>query len=277
MSEPPPEPRLASRLLIRLVNALLLAYGLQAALVLGQPHPAPAALILALSAQLADQAVLPLLAVALLQLSSAVWPEDLPLQQRCHRQLEARLLTALLLLLLPLQLLLGGAELFRLDRAIRSDTEAVASRLRQVRSAILSADSRPALLLALERLQAPPLPPELQQRPLPQLKRSLLGTLAVAEQRSDSGSRPASEERARARGQLVQRLLQTSLLSLLYAFSLSPVLRLAGQRLGGRPRLGSGPLARHDHDYFQALSLEGGGDPAESPQPPARPDPDGQA
>lgn len=269
----PAEPQVDASLLVRIANALLITYGLQVILVLSEHQASPSAAILAVSAQLADQAVLPLLAVALLQLTSALVPADRPLLFRCRRQREARWVSGLLLLLLPVQLLLGGAELLRLSAGIRQENEAVASRVRQVRAAILVAESRPALIAALEQLKAPPLPPELQQRPLPQLKRSLLSTLAAAQQRSDSLSRPQLQELSRARTELLQRLLQTSLLSLVYAFALRSGLRLLGQTLrweipGWAARAGSGPGAGHDHDYFLALSQEEGQHDAGDTQPP---------
>lgn len=241
----PPQGLTWNRRLIWLANGLLIAYAIQAALVQGQIHPSPAAALLALSAQLSDQAFLALLAVALLQLTSQLAPSDQPLRSRCRRNLEGRLLSSLLLLLIPLQLLLGWGELKRLDGAIQEDTTAVVSRLRDVRGAILSASTRSGLVEDLARLQAPPLPPELLSRPLPQLKRRLLSTLAVAEQRSDRGSTAALKERSRASGLLVRRVLQTCLLCLLYAISLSPGLVLALQGRSG---------SRADRSHWQALA-----------------------
>lgn len=263
---PPP----AARRLVWLANALLLAYGLQALLVMAAPHPSATAALLAVSAQLSDQAFLGVLAVVLVQLGGSLDPEDQRLQQRCWRCRDARLLSSLLLCLVPLQLLLGWGEQQRLDQLMRRETTVMNLRLSQVRRAILSAPTLASLQADLARLQAPPLPAELLDRPLPELRRRLLSTLAVAEKRQATRSRLTAERNITAQQPLWQRLLQTCLLALIYGCSLAPevisslawAFRRQLSRLGWASMTPRSPGSDLAQDYYRSIR------PPERSEPP---------
>ncbi len=267
----PPQPESPSsqvcRRLVWFANGLLAAYVVRAAAGWFEPQASPTASLVTVSAQLVDLGFLPLVALALLHLARLLDPGDAPLQRRCRRNREARLLIALLLLLLPLQGLLGWGELHRLRQASQRDRAAVTGQLRQVRRAILAAPSLQVLEGNLQALQAPALPPELLQQPLPELKRRLLATLAMAEQRNAARSNAAQSRGIPSTDALLRRLLQTCLLALIYVFSLMgglPELRrsLASSLRGwAQPRWGAHPRPRVDGDYFQSLSDDDSSEP----------------
>ncbi|MCX5947148.1 MAG: hypothetical protein NTY67_02825 [Cyanobacteria bacterium] len=253
---PPPATIGAARRLVWLANGLLAAYLVQAAAVLFEPHVSLGAALAAVSARQVDLAFLPVLAVGLLQVARQLYPADGPLNRRCRRNRESRLLVGVLLILVPLQLLVGWGELHRLREARHQDGIGVGNRLREMRRAILAAPSLTALQGNLQALQAPELPAELLRQPLPELKRRLLATLALAERRSAAADIAAMGRSNPATDALWRRLFQTCLLALIYAFSLLGGLPgLLRDRGGGPDRLLGGPPGHAvDGDYFETLS-----------------------
>lgn len=260
--------RETSRRLVWLANALLLAFALQVVLILITPHASLSSTVLALSGEIADRAFLPLLAVALIYGAAALDPDDPGLAWRCRREREVRALLGLFLLILALQPLAGWGELRRIQADQQRETVAIDGRLREVRRAILAASSPVSLLRDLEVLQAPALPQDVQQLPLPQLKRRLLASLDAAERfrRRDGG--PLQLKGGSSLSSLLNRVLQTALLSGLYAVCItagSPRLRFI---LSGRvpakfvPRMSpKTPMTKGvDAEYFEALSHEQSGD-----------------
>ncbi len=274
----------ASRCLVWTAQALLAAYGVQLAAVLLAAHASASAAVLALGEVAAEQGFLPLVAVASLQVAAALAPDNAALVFRCSRQREARMVLALLLLLLPLQLLAGWGELRALQEAGQQRSAGIDGRLREVRQAILSARSLEALQRELTALQAPPLPAGLQDQPLPRIREQLLTSLQLAEQRQRRTGSPGNVQALRL---LLPRLLRTLLLTVVYTLGLMAILpgmrsrlaRLSSQaprRL--RPDVGPGGKAVVQ-DYFEQLSRAeaAAGEPADAttndPAAGARPTP----
>lgn len=249
----------ASRCLVWTAQGLLAAYAVQGTAVLLTPHASPSATVLALCDVAAEQGFLPLVAVASLQVAAALAPDNASLVHRCRRQREARLVLGLLLVLLPLQLLAGWGELRARQVAGQQRNTGLDGRLREVRQAILNAPSFEALQRELTALQAPPLPAGLQGQPLPRVRRQLLTSLQLAEQRRQGAAAPYSGQ---ALAMLVPRLLRTWLLTAIYTLALMATMpgiraRLAHPGSGApRPwRPAGGPGGKPvDGDYFEQLS-----------------------
>jgi len=213
--------------------------------------------------------------VGLLELASQLNPADGTLQRRCRRHREARLLIGFLLLLVPLQILVGWGELHRLHDATQRDGLAVGGRLRQVRRAILAAPSLEALEKDLQALQAPELPSEMLNQPLPELKRRLLATLSVVERRNSARAVASSSKGNPSTEALMRRVGQTCVLALIYAVSLLgswPALRVGllrdlwgfrwlSQKLGGHPH------SQVDGEYFKTLSENNDSDHPQREEP----------
>lgn len=222
----------ASRCLVWAAQGLLAAYAVQGAAILLTPHASASASLLAFSEVVAEQGFLPLMAVASLQVAAALAPDNASLVHRCRRQREARVALSLLLVLLPLQLLAGWGEL---QATGQQRSAGIDGRLRVVRQAILNAPSLEALERELAVLQAPPLPTGLQEQPLPRIRRQLLTSLQLAEQRQ---RRTAAPHEGQPIAMLLPRLLRTCLLTAVYALGLMatlPSMRARLTRLGSRP------------------------------------------
>ena len=145
--------------------------------------PLEAAWQLRLAAALVNAASLPLMGLALLQMASALAPDDNLLKERHRKYSQLAVFAALgFLLLLPLQTVAGLRQSRAVQTTQTSRIQAAERKLTALRQAVVSAGSPADLNQQLRSLQGPVLGPADLAQPLPLLKAQVGAVLNQAEQ-----------------------------------------------------------------------------------------------
>ncbi|MEB3333054.1 MAG: HpsJ family protein [Synechococcaceae cyanobacterium] len=142
------------------------------------PQPLDVDWQLALAGNLVDNGAYPLLALFLITFASFINADDEGLETRQLRMRRLACLAAVAYLLLaPLQVAICRVGFSQAGTGLRRQADTATRAINDLRKAIDPASSTQELQANLRRIQAPPLPAEVLQLPLPEIKSSMIAQL----------------------------------------------------------------------------------------------------